>query len=117
MPSRSVGAWWNPEHTYSGKRGQSEPDARARRLLLRALPEGGGGIEHMRVTYVEPGKRDRADRLARAAALRGDDGRDGRQGRAVAGGSQLTLDYEAAGFAKGGADKLAPSSTRCSAIR
>src|ERR1700752_2914247 len=49
-------AWWDPQHTYSGK---------AANLSLALTPGGcfcerfpdGGGIEHMRVIYVDPGKR------------------------------------------------------------
>src|SRR4051812_42736141 len=52
----SIEAWWDPEHTYSGK---------SENLSLNLAPGGcfcerfpaGGGIEHMRVTYVDPGKR------------------------------------------------------------
>ena len=50
-----VARWWDPAHTYGGK---------ATGLSLAPTPGGcfcerlpGGGIEHMRVTYVEAGKR------------------------------------------------------------
>src|SRR5690242_11233638 len=51
-----VGQWWSSEHTYSGD---------ARRMSLQLRPGGcfcepldnGGGIEHMRVTFVQPGER------------------------------------------------------------
>ena len=99
--------WWDPEHTYSGK---------SENLTLSLVPGGclcerfphGGGIEHMRVTYVDPGKRivltgPLGPLLYEAAA-----GVMDVQIKSTAGGSQLTLDYRAAGFANGGGDKLAP---------
>ena len=42
----------------------------------------GGGIEHMRVTYVDPGKRVVLTGALGPLALRSDDGRDGRPGQA-----------------------------------
>ncbi|MFL6743145.1 MAG: ATPase [Sphingomicrobium sp.] len=101
-------AWWNLEHSYSGK---------AENLSLTLTPGGcfcerfpkGGGIEHMRVTYVDPGTR-----LVMTGALgpllyEATAGVLDVQVKSTAGGSQLTLDYKAAGFANGGADKLAPA--------
>jgi len=100
-------AWWNPEHTYSGK---------AQNLSLSLTPGGcfcerfptGGGIEHMRVTYVDPGKRLLMTGALGPLLYEATAGVLDVQVKSTAGGSQLTLDYKAAGFANGGADKLAP---------
>jgi uncharacterized protein YndB with AHSA1/START domain len=100
-----IGEWWERSHTYSG-------DAANLRLQLR--PGGcfcerlkGGGVEHMRVVYAEPGKR-----------LRLQGGLGPLQGEAVAGtltwtlkavpgGTEVTQSYVVGGFVRGGADKLA----------
>jgi uncharacterized protein YndB with AHSA1/START domain len=100
-------AWWNPEHTYSGK---------AQNLSLSLTPGGcfcerfptGGGVEHMRVTYVDPGKRLLMTGALGPLLYEATAGVLDVQVKSTAGGSQLTLDYKAAGFANGGADKLAP---------
>ncbi|HEX6741514.1 MAG TPA: ATPase [Sphingomicrobium sp.] len=100
-------AWWNPEHSYSGK---------AENLSLTLTPGGcfcerfpkGGGIEHMRVTYVDPGKRILMTGSLGPLLYEATAGVLDVQVKSTAGGSQLTLDYKAAGFANGGADKLAP---------
>jgi uncharacterized protein YndB with AHSA1/START domain len=50
-----VGEWWNPEHTYSHD---------GRNLSIEEKPMGcfceklanGGGVRHMEVVYVDPGK-------------------------------------------------------------
>ena len=104
QPSR----WWSSDHTYSGD---------ARRLKMTLQPGGcfcetlpnGGGIHHLRVTYVDPGKRvvlegGLGPLLYEAVAGVMDAQIKPRAG----GGSTITLNYRASGFAKGGADKLAP---------
>ncbi|HXC74161.1 MAG TPA: ATPase [Sphingomicrobium sp.] len=100
-------SWWNPEHTYSGK---------SQNLSLALSPGGcfcerfpaGGGIEHMRVTFVDPGKRIVLTGALGPLLYEATAGVLDVQVKSTAGGSQLTLDYKAAGFANGGADKLAP---------
>jgi uncharacterized protein YndB with AHSA1/START domain len=50
-----IGRWWDPEHTFSGD---------ARNLSLRAKPggcfcerlPGGGGVRHLTVVFVDPGR-------------------------------------------------------------
>ena len=102
-----IGRWWSPDHTYSGS---------AANLSLNLVPGGcfcetfpkGGGIEHMRVTYVDPGKRlvltgSLGPLLYEATAAVMDV-----RVEPAPGGSRLTLTYRVAGFANGGAVKLAP---------
>src|SRR5262245_19696932 len=100
--------WWDPQHTYSGK---------AENLSLTLTPGGcfcesfpdGGGIEHMHVTYVDPGKRVLMTGALGPLLYEATSGVMDVQIKSTAGGSQLTLDYRAAGFFNGGADKLAPA--------
>jgi len=100
-------AWWNPEHTYSGK---------ASNLSLAPVPggcfcerfPGGGGIEHMRVTYVDPGKRILMTGALGPLLYEATAGVLDVQIKSTAAGSVLTLDYRASGFFNGGAAKLAP---------
>jgi uncharacterized protein YndB with AHSA1/START domain len=104
----NIGAWWDPEHSYSGK---------AENLSLNTTPGGcfcerfpkGGGIEHMRVTYVDPGKRMVLTGALGPLLYEATTGVMEVQLKRTAAGSQLTLDYRAAGFANGGAEKLAPA--------
>ena len=102
-----IADWWNKEHTYSGD---------SANLALALTPGGcfceriptGGGIEHMRVTYVEPGKRLVMTGSLGPLLYQATAGVMDVQVERIAGGSKVTLDYRAAGFAEGGADKLAP---------
>ena len=104
----NIAAWWDPEHTYSGK---------SQNLSLTVAPGGcfcerfpkGGGIEHMHVTYVDPGKRIILTGALGPLLYEATAGVMDVQIKRTAAGSQLTLDYRAAGFANGGAEKLAPA--------
>jgi uncharacterized protein YndB with AHSA1/START domain len=102
-----IAAWWDPEHTYSGD---------SRNLSLNLNPGGcfcerfakGGGIEHMHVTYLEPGKRIVFTGALGPLLYEAASGVMNVEIKTAAGGSQLTLDYRAAGFFNDGAEKLAP---------
>jgi uncharacterized protein YndB with AHSA1/START domain len=100
-------AWWDPEHTYSGKSENLSLTLVPGGCLCERFP-GGGGIEHMRVTYVDPGKRVVLTGALGPLLYEATAGVMDVQVKSTAGGSQLTLDYRSAGFAKGGGDKLAP---------
>ncbi|MEO7365744.1 MAG: ATPase [Sphingomicrobium sp.] len=106
-----VSQWWNAEHTYSGKSSNLSLSLNPGGCFCESLP-GGGGIEHLHVAYVEPGKRlvltgALGPLLFEAAA-----GVMDITVERIAGGSRLTLDYKVAGFANGGADKFAPAVDR-----
>ena len=103
----NVAAWWNAEHSYSGS---------ARNMTLALSPGGcfcerfpaGGGIEHMRVTYVDPNKRVVLTGSLGPLLYEATSGVMDVQVKPRAGGSQLVLNYRAAGFFKGGAAATAP---------
>ena len=102
-----ISEWWNAEHTYSGKSSNLTLSLEPGGCFCEALPNG-GGIEHMHVTYVDPGQElvmtgALGPLLYEAAA-----GVMDIKIERIAGGSRLTLDYKVAGFANGGADNLAP---------
>jgi hypothetical protein len=104
-----VRSWWDPVHTYSGKSENLSLDLQPGGCFCERLPDG-GGVEHMRVTYVDAGKQHLVltgalGRLLYEAVT----GVMDVQVKRIAGGAQVVLDYRAAGFAAGGADKLAPA--------
>jgi hypothetical protein len=104
-----VASWWNPEHTYSGDSANMTLTLAPGGCFCERFPKGGGGIEHMRVTYLDPGKRMVLTGALGPLLYEATAGVMDVQVKSTAGGSQLTLDYRAAGFFKGGADKLAPA--------
>lgn len=102
-----VGQWWNNEHTYSGD---------GRRMSLQLRPGGcfcepldnGGGIEHMRVTFVQPGERILLTGSLGPLLYEATTGVMDVKFERIAGGSRVTMNYRASGFAKGGAAAMAP---------
>ena len=103
-----IPGWWSKDHTYSGDAANLSLDVRPGGCFCERFPKTGGGIEHLRVTYLKPG-----EEMVMTGAL------GPLLGEAVfgvlrvsveriAGGSQLTLDYRAAGFANGGGNRFAP---------
>ena len=102
-----IPAWWDPEHTYSGKSANLSVNLIPGGCFCERFPDG-GGIEHMRVTYVDPGKHVILTGSLGPLLYEATTGVLDVQVKSKAGGSELTLDYRVAGFAKGGADKLAP---------
>jgi hypothetical protein len=103
-----VGSWWNPAHTYSGKAANMRMALSVGACLCEMFEQTGGGVEHLRVVYADPGKR---------AILTGSLGpllNEATTGvmdltvERTAAGSRVTMSYRVSGFYKGGADKLAP---------
>ena len=98
--------WWDPEHTYSGDAANLSFDLRPGSCFCERIP-GGGGIEHMRVTYLDPGKQVVLTGSLGPLLYEATTGVMDVKVKRVAGGSQLVLDYKVAGFANGGGEKLA----------
>jgi hypothetical protein len=99
--------WWSKDHTYSGD---------ASRLSLQLRPGGcfcerldnGGGIEHMRVTYVQPSDRAVLTGSLGPLLYEATAGVMDVKIEKIAGGSRVTMSYKASGFANGGAAAMAP---------
>jgi hypothetical protein len=104
---RDLTSWWDPEHTYSGKSENLSLNLTPGGCFCERFPKG-GGVEHMRVTFVDPGKRAILTGSLGPLLFEATSGVLDVQVKTIAGGSQFVLDYRAAGFAKGGAAKLAP---------
>ena len=102
--------WWSKDHTYSGNAGN---------LTLETRPGGcfcerfdGGGIEHMRVTYVQAGERITLTGALGPLLFEAVSGVMDIQVDRIAGGSRITMTYRAAGFARGNGAALAPAVDR-----
>ena len=101
-------AWWDAEHSYSGDSANMRLELTPGGCFCERIPKSGGGVEHMRVVYVEPGKRVVLTGSLGPLLYEATAGVMDVQVKTIAGGSQLTLDYKVAGFANGGAAKVAP---------
>ena len=101
-----VAQWWDAEQTYSGNSANLSLSLKPGGCFCETLPDG-GGIEHLRVTYVEPGKRAVLTGSLGPLLYEATTGVMDVQVKSTAGGSQLTLDYKVAGFANGGGERIA----------
>lgn len=99
--------WWSDEHTYSGKAANMQLALRPGGCFCEAIPAG-GGVEHMRVAVVQPNERIVMTGSLGPVLYEAASGVMDIKFERIAGGSRVTLNYRAAGFAKGEADKMAP---------
>ena len=99
--------WWSKDHTYSGDASRMSLQLRPGGCFCERL-DNGGGIEHMRVTYVQPGERAVLTGSLGPLLYEATTGVMDIKVERIAGGSRIIMDYRAAGFAKGGAAEMAP---------
>ncbi len=110
-----VGAWWNPQHSYTKDTKNMSIEARPGGCFCEKFPDG-GGIEHLRVVYLSPNN-----------ALRFSGGLGPFQANGVAGAlnlklskvenaldaskpsTKLELTYNFGGFMDGSFEKIAPA--------
>ena len=102
-----IGGWWAKGHTYSDDSANLRLSLTPGGCFCERLPNG-GGVEHMRVTYVDPGKRVVMTGALGPLLYEATAGVMDVQIERLAGGARFTLNYRAAGFARGGAERLAP---------
>lgn len=102
-----IGQWWGKDHTYSGEAERMSLQLRHGGCFCEPL-DNGGGIEHMRVTYLQPGQRIVLTGSLGPLLYEATSGVMDVKFERIAGGSRVTLNYRAAGFAKGGAAAMAP---------
>ena len=92
-----IQSWWSKGHTYSGN---------AANLRLSLVP-GGGGIEHMRVTYADPAKRAVLTGVLGPLLYEAVAGAMGIELKPEARMTRVTLTYRVAGFARGNGTAMA----------
>ncbi len=102
----NVGRWWNPKHSYSGDASRLSIELKPGGCFCEILP--GGGIEHLRVAYVDTPKRLVMNGALGPLLYQAVAGVMDLKFEAAGTGTKVIMDYKAAGFASGGADKLAP---------
>src|SRR5687768_5325987 len=101
-----LGAWWGDSHTYSGKAANMRLSLQPGGCFCETIPDG-GGVEHLRVAVVQPNERIVMTGSLGPLLYEGTAGVMDVKFERIAGGSRVTMNYRAAGFAKGNGDKLA----------
>lgn len=102
-----VGSWWDAEHTYSGDASNMTLSLTPGGCFCERVPKTGGGVEHMRVAFVEPGRRIVLTGSLGPLLYEATTGVMDVQVERIAGGSRVTMDYKVAGFANGNGATLA----------
>ncbi|WP_222619328.1 SRPBCC family protein [Undibacterium hunanense] len=109
-----VSTWWNPSHTYSQNAKNLSIDARPGGCFCEKLPNG-GGVQHLSVVYVAPGKTLRMTGALgpmQGSGLAGSMTWDFSAIKATETGkalSKLVLTYSVGGYMPAGFDKMAPA--------
>ena len=101
-----VGSWWSKGHTYSGNSARLSLALRPGGCWCEQL-DGGGGVEHMRVAIYRPGQQIVLTGGLGPLLFEGTSGVMDVQVAKTPGGSRLTLNYRAAGFARGNGTQMA----------
>jgi hypothetical protein len=104
-----IAQWWNGDHTYSGKAAALSIDLRAGGCWCEALSDG-GGVRHMTVGYLQPGKMISFE--GGLGPLR-DMGASGALSVSFkplpeGGGTALTMTYNVVGYSADGLAAMAP---------
>ena len=102
-----VAGWWDKQHTYSGDASNMTLSVTPGGCFCERIPSG-GGIEHMRVAYVVPGKRVVLTGSLGPLLYEATTGVMDVKFERIAGGARVTMDYRVAGFANGGGERMAP---------
>jgi uncharacterized protein YndB with AHSA1/START domain len=103
-----IGSWWDGAHTYSGSAANLSLPLEPGGCFCEVLPSG-GGVQHMHVALVQPGKRVVLTGGLGPLLFEATTGVMDVTFEPAGNGTRIVLDYRAAGFFNGGADKLAPA--------
>ena len=103
-----IGSWWSGQHSFRGNAANLTLALEPGGCLCERLADG-GGVQHMRIAYVEPDKRVLLTGSLGPLLFQATTGVMDAEFKPAGAGTQLVLDYRVAGFFNGGADKLAPA--------
>jgi hypothetical protein len=101
-----VGSWWSKEHSYSGNAARLSLELRPGGCWCERL-DGGGGVEHMRVALYQPGERIVLTGGLGPLLFEATSGVMAVRAIKIKSGSQLVINYRAAGFARGNGTEMA----------
>jgi hypothetical protein len=96
-----VGDWWSSQHTYSGDSHNLNLEEKAPGCFCEKLPDG-GGVKHMEVVYLAPGKAIRLHGALGPLASQAATGSMEIQLSAADGGARLEVTYAVAGYLPAG---------------
>lgn len=101
-----IQSWWSKDHTYSGNAANLRLTLVPGGCFCESFP-GGGGIEHLRVTYADPGKRAVLTGALGPLLYEAVSGTMDIVLKREAGATRVTVTYRVSGLARGKATALA----------
>jgi uncharacterized protein YndB with AHSA1/START domain len=102
-----IGSWWNAEHTWSGDPKNLTIDPRPGGCFCEKLPNG-GGVQHLTVIYVAPGKILRMTGVLGPLQASGLTGTMTWEFQEALGGTNVVETYSVGGYFQGGLQSIAP---------
>jgi uncharacterized protein YndB with AHSA1/START domain len=102
-----LGQWWSAKHSFSGDAHNYRLEPRVGGCLCEGLPPD-GAVEHLRVTYVRPGRELHLSGGLGPFSLVAATGAWIVKLDPAAGGTRVSWTYTAGGYMPGGFDKTAP---------
>lgn len=102
-----IADWWSKDHSYSGNAANLHLSLVPGGCFCETLP-GGGGVEHLRVAYADPGKRAVLTGGIGPLLYEAVAGTMDIQLKAEGSGTRVMLTYRVAGFARANGKALAP---------
>jgi hypothetical protein len=105
--ARCIDRWWDPAHTYSGDSRNLTLDARPGGCFCEALPDG-GGVRHLEVVFVSPGKTLRMTGALGPLQASGLAGSLTWSFRAEGDSTMTDVTYSVGGNYEGGLEQIAP---------
>lgn len=105
---QKIGQWWNPDHSWTGQAANLYLDAKPGGCFCERLPDD-GGVEHLRIIYLAPGKQIRFDGALGPLMGFPLSGRMIWSWEATGDGTAITFTYHVHGFMEGGFEGLAPA--------
>jgi len=109
MMTNHIDQWWNPEHSWSGSAENLYMKLVVGGCFCEHLPQTGGGVEHLRIIYLNPGVEIRFDGALGPLQTLAVQGRMVWKIAAVGTGSSITFTYRVHGAMEGGFEGIAPA--------
>lgn len=103
---QDISKWWESSHTWSGSAENLYLDARLGGCFCERLPSG-GGVEHLRIIYLDPGKEIRMRGALGPLQQMGLQGAMTWKLEAAGNGARITFEYIVNGHLPGGFEGLA----------
>ena len=107
--TQHIDQWWHPDHSWSADAANLYMDTRLGGCFCERLPATGGGVEHLRIIYLDPAKEVRFDGALGPLQGMATEGRMIWTIKPADEGSNISFTYKVHGWSEGGLAGIAPA--------